>query len=104
MAACIYIACREHSATRTFKEICNLTNVSKKEIGRCFKLLQPHFDTKTKISLDAYITRFASNLEIGQDVRKATLIVSSVVTRRLPIEQLSWVHWQENPQYLLSQR
>lgn len=40
MAACIYIACREHQVTRTFKEICNVTKVSKKEIGRCFKILQ----------------------------------------------------------------
>lgn len=40
MAACIYIACREHQVTRTFKEICNVTKVEKKEIGRCFKLLQ----------------------------------------------------------------
>jgi transcription initiation factor TFIIB len=26
-AACIYIACREHKSSRTFKEICNLTKV-----------------------------------------------------------------------------
>lgn len=74
-AACIYIACREHNVTRTFKEVCNLTKVSKKEIGRCFKLLQPYFETKTQINLDAYISRFASNLDIDAQVRRVTLIV-----------------------------
>lgn len=74
-AACIYIACREHSVSRTFKEVCALTNVSKKEIGRCFKLLQPHFENKPQISFDSYISRFSSSLELSSDVRKATLAV-----------------------------
>ena len=75
MAACIYIACKEHTADRTFKEICQVTKVPKKDIGRCFKILQPYLEQSAKISFDAYITRFSSNLDIGHDVRKATLIV-----------------------------
>ncbi|KAG5440188.1 hypothetical protein PCANB_001757 [Pneumocystis canis] len=40
ISACIFIACRQGKAPRTFKEICTLTNVPKKEIGRVFKSLQ----------------------------------------------------------------
>ena len=36
-AASLYIACRKEGVPRTFKEICAVSRVSKKEIGRCFR-------------------------------------------------------------------
>ncbi|EGF81045.1 hypothetical protein BATDEDRAFT_35027 [Batrachochytrium dendrobatidis JAM81] len=77
IAACLYIACREHSVTRTFREICALSKVSKKEIGRCYKALQPNMEHPVQqISLDAYISRFSSSIDIKADVRKATVLVA----------------------------
>ncbi|KAK9450026.1 cyclin-like protein [Limtongia smithiae] len=38
-AASILIACRQSGVARTFKEICQLTRVPKKEIGRIFKII-----------------------------------------------------------------
>lgn len=40
IAGCIFIACRQNNVGRTFREIYNLTAVSKKEVGRVFKALQ----------------------------------------------------------------
>ncbi|KAI2609483.1 TFIIB-domain-containing protein [Hypoxylon fragiforme] len=40
IASCIFIACRQSKAPRTFREIFSLTKVSKKEIGRTFKQLE----------------------------------------------------------------
>ncbi|KAK0726658.1 cyclin-like protein [Apiosordaria backusii] len=40
IAGCIFIACRQAGADRTFREIFRLTKVSKKEIGRVFKQLE----------------------------------------------------------------
>ncbi|KAG5985097.1 hypothetical protein E4U55_001601 [Claviceps digitariae] len=40
IAGCIFIACRQNNVPRTFKEIFQLTRVSKKEVGRIFKHLQ----------------------------------------------------------------
>lgn len=40
IAGCIFIACRQNNVPRTFKEIFNLTSVSKKDVGRVFKNLQ----------------------------------------------------------------
>ncbi|KAK4103440.1 cyclin-like protein [Parathielavia hyrcaniae] len=40
VAGCIFIACRQTGVPRTFREIYGLTKVSKKEIGRVFKLLE----------------------------------------------------------------
>ena len=39
-AACLYVACRQESMPRTFKEICAvLPEASKKDIGRCFNAI-----------------------------------------------------------------
>ncbi|KAI8623615.1 cyclin-like protein [Xylariaceae sp. FL1651] len=40
IAGCIFIACRQSNAPRTFREIFALTKVPKKEIGRTFKMLE----------------------------------------------------------------
>lgn len=40
IAGCIFIACRRNGVPRSFQEIHHLTKVSKKEIGRTFKLLE----------------------------------------------------------------
>ncbi|KAJ3020566.1 transcription initiation factor IIB [Thoreauomyces humboldtii] len=73
MAACIYIGCREQNLTRTFKEICALTKVSKKEIGRNYKVLMTILEKPSKlISLDSYVIRFSSALDVAQDVKRAT--------------------------------
>lgn len=40
IAGCIFIACRQCKVPRTFREIYDLTNVTKKEIGRIFKQLE----------------------------------------------------------------
>ena len=44
IAACIFIACRQAHVPRTFREICNLTNVSKKVLGQCYKALEQAFN------------------------------------------------------------
>jgi transcription initiation factor TFIIB len=44
IAACIFIACRQAHVPRTFREICNLTHVSKKTLGQCYKALEQAFN------------------------------------------------------------
>ncbi|KAG6378979.1 cyclin-like protein [Boletus reticuloceps] len=44
IAACIFIACRQARVPRTFREICNLTHVSKKTLGQCYKALEQAFN------------------------------------------------------------
>jgi transcription initiation factor TFIIB len=44
IAACIFIACRQAHVPRTFREICNLTKVSKKVLGQCYKALEQAFN------------------------------------------------------------
>ncbi|KAF2860307.1 cyclin-like protein [Piedraia hortae CBS 480.64] len=40
MAGCIFLACRQNNVPRSFREIMELTKISKKEIGKTFKLLE----------------------------------------------------------------
>ena len=44
IACCVLIACRQGRVPRTFKEICQVTNVPKKTIGQCFKALESAFN------------------------------------------------------------
>ena len=48
IAGCIFIACRQCNAGRTFREIYNVTNVPKADIGRIFKKLQAFFAKQNK--------------------------------------------------------
>lgn len=45
VACCIFIACRQGHVPRTFKEIGQLTNVSKKTLGQCYKILELYLNT-----------------------------------------------------------
>ncbi|VDL73875.1 unnamed protein product [Nippostrongylus brasiliensis] len=58
-AACLYIACRKEGVPRTFKEICAVSRVSKKEIGRCFKLIIKSLETNLEqITSADFMSRF----------------------------------------------
>jgi len=49
IAGCLFIACRQLGSPRTFKEINKATRVTKKEVGRTFKILQSFFVQQKKI-------------------------------------------------------
>ncbi|KAJ3254873.1 transcription initiation factor IIB [Boothiomyces macroporosus] len=82
-AACLFIACREHKSERTFKEICNLTKVSTKEIGRCYKLIQPTLSKPSQPkTLDAYVRRFCSQLDVNNETTRSALKLCQMVSDR----------------------
>ena len=54
IAACIFIACRQAHVPRTFREICNLTQVSKKVLGQCYKALEQAFNLTPGASQDRH--------------------------------------------------
>ncbi len=62
-SACLYIACRQEGVPRTFKEICAVSKISKKEIGRCFKLILKALETSVDlITTGDFMSRFCANL------------------------------------------
>jgi len=71
-AAVLYIACRQEGVPRTFKEIVAVSSVSKKEIGRCFKLILKAHDTSVElITTGDFMSRFCGSLSLSREVQKA---------------------------------
>ncbi|EHB10572.1 Transcription initiation factor IIB [Heterocephalus glaber] len=67
-------ACRERQeeVPRTFKEICAVSQISKKEIGRCFKLILKALETSVDlITTGDFMSRFCSNLCLPNQVQMA---------------------------------
>lgn len=76
-AACLYVACRMGAAPRTFKEICAVSNASKRDIGRCFKkivgLLEESVEVVTGID---FMSRFCGNLGLPKVVQEAAICIA----------------------------
>merc|ERR1712193_450261 len=71
-AACLYIACRQESVPRTFKEVCAISRVSKKEIGRCFKLIVKTMEKSVNVITSAdFMARFCCNLNLPGSIQTA---------------------------------
>lgn len=76
-AACLYIACRQEGVPRTFKEICAISRISKKEIGRCFKLIVKNLETCVDVITSGdFMSRFCSNLDLPNSVQKAATYIA----------------------------
>merc|ERR1712083_1127514 len=76
-AACLYIACRQEGVPRTFKEIVAVSTVSKKEIGRCFKLILKAHDTSVEIiTTGDFMNRFCGTLGLARDIQRAATTIA----------------------------
>jgi len=91
-AACLYISCRQEGVPRTFKEIVAVSTVSKKEIGRCFKLILKAHDTSVElITTGDFMSRFCGTLSLSRNVQRAATTIAKkavdldIVPGRSPI-------------------
>ncbi|XP_003386928.1 PREDICTED: transcription initiation factor IIB-like [Amphimedon queenslandica] len=76
-AACLYIACRQEDVPRSFKEICAVSRHSKKEIGRCFKLIrQAANPAMNTVSTTDFMSRYCTNLGLPLPVQKAASFIA----------------------------
>uniref|UniRef100_T1IHR0 Cyclin-like domain-containing protein n=1 Tax=Strigamia maritima TaxID=126957 RepID=T1IHR0_STRMM len=91
-STCLYIACRQEKVARTFTEVSDVSNVSKKKIGRYFKLIMRALKTNINlVSTRDFTVRFCNNLDLSKEMlRVATNIAErafelGVVSSRSPI-------------------
>ncbi|MEQ2162196.1 Transcription initiation factor IIB [Goodea atripinnis] len=69
-SACLYIACRQEG-------ICAVSRISKKEIGRCFKLILKALETSVDlITTGDFMSRFCSNLGLPKQVQMAATFIA----------------------------
>ena len=70
VAASIYTACRIHNVPRTLDEIAEASRISKKRIGRYYRLLVRELNIKMKpTSPSDYVARFASKLGLSDNAQ-----------------------------------
>ncbi|KAG9510921.1 Transcription initiation factor IIB, partial [Fragariocoptes setiger] len=82
-AASLYIACRQEGVPRTLAEIRSASDVLKRDVGRCFKLIMGLLGTSVDmISTSDYMSRFCSNLGLPTYVQRAACIISERATQR----------------------
>jgi transcription initiation factor TFIIB len=82
MAACIFIACRQAHMPRAFREVCNLTHVSKKVLVQCYKAFEQAFNITPWSSADDtgatgvarpedLLVRYCNHLDLPPHVQEA---------------------------------
>ncbi len=71
MGATLYAACRDSETPRTLKDIAENTNIKRKEIARCYRLLVKELNLKMPV-VDSVqcISRIASKLEISEKTKR----------------------------------
>ena len=75
-AAVLYIACRQESVPRAFKEVVAVSERSLKQVSRCFTLIknQLSLELDTATSND-FMARFSANLNLTKEVEQAARLL-----------------------------
>ncbi|CAG7818057.1 unnamed protein product [Allacma fusca] len=83
--ASLYVACRQENIPRTFKEMCEGAQKSKKEIGRCYKLILRVLNIwVTPITAVDFMPGLCTKLKIPSEIQNAaTEIASNAVDKDL---------------------
>ena len=74
LAACVYIACREIGTPRTLKDISAISNVKRKDLARCYRLLVLRLELKIPV-LDPIkcIARVANKANLSEITKRKAI-------------------------------
>lgn len=84
-SACIYLACRQESATRSLKEMSALSGVQTKDIARCYKnicKIEPLQDLSKGVDSEDFVLRFCSNLDLPIEVQRVASHIALVAKEK----------------------
>ncbi|MEM2856410.1 MAG: TFIIB-type zinc ribbon-containing protein [Candidatus Nitrosocaldaceae archaeon] len=74
VAASLYAACRDTETPRTLKDIALISNIKKKDIARCYRLLLRELDLKMPVvNPIRCIARIASKAQLSEKTRRLAL-------------------------------
>ncbi len=76
IAAALYAACRDTETSRTLKDVSQASNIKRKEISRCYRLIYRELDLKMPV-VDSIqcIARISSRLEITEKIKRYAIKV-----------------------------
>ena len=74
VAAALYAACRDTQTPRTLKDIANASNIKKKDVARCYRLLIRELDLKMPV-VDPVkcVARIASKAGLSEKTKRKAL-------------------------------
>ena len=74
LAACVYIACREIGTPRTLKDISAISNVKRKDLARCYRLIVSKLELKIPV-LDPIkcIARVANKANLSEITKRKAI-------------------------------
>ena len=71
LAASLYAACRDAETPRTLNDLSESSNIKRKDIARCYRLLYRELDLKMPVVDSVFcISRIASSLDIPEKTRR----------------------------------
>ncbi|MBQ2654970.1 MAG: transcription initiation factor IIB [Methanobrevibacter sp.] len=74
VATSIYMSCRRCNIPRTLEEVSEISNVSKKQLGRNYRFLSRQLNIKLKpTSPSDYVPRFATKLDLSGEVQSKAI-------------------------------
>lgn len=85
VAASLYISCRSFQIPRTLDEMAETARVTKKEVGRTYRLLARELGIKLKpVSPVSYVPRFVSELDLSGNIEsRAVEIIELAIEQKL---------------------
>ena len=74
IAACLYAACRDTETPRTLKDISAISNIKKKELGRCYRILFRELELRMPV-VDPVkcVSRIASKARVKERTQRRAL-------------------------------
>ena len=74
IAACLYAACRDTETPRTLKDISAISNIKKKDLARCYRVLFKELDLRMPVVDPAKcISRIASKARLKERTKRRAL-------------------------------
>lgn len=85
VASSLYTACRRFKVPRTLEEISEVSNVSKKQIGKNYRFMCRELGIKLRPTSPAdYVSRFGSKLDLSGEIQaKAVEIINHAIEKGL---------------------
>lgn len=80
VGACLYASCKDLEIPRTMNEICDIINIKKNDVSRCYKLIVREFDLQIPVTDPMiHVSRIASAVRMSEKTkRKAISILKEV--------------------------
>lgn len=83
MAASIYIACRDLEASRTLRDIAQATDLKRKDVSRCYRLLVNELDIKVPfVDPMKCIAKIANKAKLSEKSKRMAINTMTALTRK----------------------